>query len=210
MSHEQKRLKEHSMATTTAVAQQAAAAVTAFLESWPGSVAVHNVEADPAYQAYDVDLLWTVRDGHGRLRVIPIEIKGDRYHHTGNFFFETISNESKGTPGCFLYTGAKWLFYYFVGNGRLYCLPMDKVRPWFHENMDRFEERRTSTPVGEDAYVTVGRLAPITAVLEEVDGVLVYVNRDGKFSNIQHSTELLIIRPLKKQLRQMMHNQASN
>jgi len=182
MSSEQSRqLKEHSMAYTTAVAGRAAAAVTDFLESWAQSVAVHNVEDNPAYQEFDVDLLWTMRDGHGRLRVIPIEIKGDQYHRTGNFFFETVSNESKGTPGCFLYTGAKWLFYYFVGNGRLYCLPMAKARPWFHENMDRFEERRTSTPVANGAYVTVGRLVPITAVLAEVDGVLVYQKQDEKW-----------------------------
>ncbi|MEJ2749832.1 MAG: hypothetical protein P8183_18270 [Anaerolineae bacterium] len=173
MSH---KLKEHRMAYTAEVAKAAAADVTHFLETfWSQTVAVHNVEADKAYQPYDVDLLWTVADKHGSIRTIPIEIKGDRYHNTGNFFFETVSNESKGTPGCFLYTGAKWLFYYFVGNGRLYCLPMDKVRPWFHENIDRFAERRTSTPVGKgEHYITVGRLVPIQDVLEEVEGLLIY------------------------------------
>jgi hypothetical protein len=182
-----RKLKEHKMAYTTAVADAAAADVTDFLKTfWSQTVAVHNVEADKAFQPYDVDLLWTVADGHGRLRTIPIEVKGDRYHKTGNFFFETVSNESKGTPGCFLYTGAKWLFYYFVGNGRLYCLPMDVVRPWFHENMDRFDERRTSTPVGSEAYETVGRLVPIATVLAEVAGVLQYEKQAAGWVKIEN------------------------
>ncbi|MCP4429010.1 MAG: hypothetical protein GY803_31380 [Chloroflexi bacterium] len=168
------------MAYTTKVAKTAASDIAHFLESyWSRTVQVHNVEDDPAYQRYDVDLLWTARDGYGRLRVIPIEIKGDTYHKTGNFFLETVSNEAKGTPGCFLYTGAKWLFYYFVGNGRLYCLPMDKARPWFYENMDRFPERRTSTPVGNgEYYVTIGRLVPIQIALDEIEGVRQYEKRD--------------------------------
>ncbi len=58
---------------------------------------------------------------------------------------------------------------------------MDKVHPWFHENIDRFDERRTSTPVADRAYVTAGRLAPITAVLEEVDRVLVYQKQHEKW-----------------------------
>jgi hypothetical protein len=166
-------LREHKMAYTTAVANSAAADVTHFLQTtWPQTVAIHNVEDNPLYQAHDVDLLWTVLSRHGRLRVIAIEIKGDRYHRTGNFFFETISNESKGTPGCFLYTRAHWLFYYFTEIGRLYCLPMAVVQPWFHQNMERFPERRTSTPVGSDAYITVGRLVPIQTVLEEIPTVL--------------------------------------
>ena len=172
-----RKLKQHQMRYTVSVAEQAATAVTHFLRTffvvplYPRTVAVHNVEAEQAYQEHDVDLLWTVLSRNGRLRAIPLEIKGDRYHKTGNFFFETVSNEAKGTPGCFLYTKAKWLFYYFVGNGRLYCLPMATVRPWFWHQLDRFEERRTSTPVGDEHYVTVGRLVPIQTLLAEVPGI---------------------------------------
>lgn len=167
------------MSYTTNVAKTAAADVTQFLEdTWPQTVVVHNVEENPIYQEHDVDLLWTVVERSGRLRIIPIEVKGDTYHQTGNFFFETISNESKGTPGCFMYTRAKWLFYYFVEAGILYCLPMDKVRPWFCHHMERFDERKTSTPVGSEIYVTVGRLVPIETVLEEVPGIMQYKKED--------------------------------
>lgn len=169
------------MAYTTSVAKWAADEVTQFLAStWPQTVAVHNVEDNPVYQAHDVDLLWTVVGRSGRMRVIAIEIKGDRYHETGNFFFETVSNESKGTPGCFLYTSAKWLFYYFVDAGDLFCLPMTRIRPWFHHHMELFEERRTSTPVGGETYVTVGRLVPIETVLQEISGVQRYQKIDGE------------------------------
>lgn len=172
------QLKQHKMAYTTGVAHTAAADVTHFLQThfvspiWPQTVAVHNVEDEAAYQAHDVDLLWTVLEKEGRLRIIPIEIKGDRYHRTGNFFFETISNETRGTAGCFLYTKAEWLFYYFLEIGRLYCLPVTEVRPWFEQNSDRFQERRTSTPVRGEHYVTVGRLVPIEIALAEVSSIL--------------------------------------
>ncbi|MCB8942439.1 MAG: hypothetical protein H6658_01560 [Ardenticatenaceae bacterium] len=170
MSHS---LKQHNITSTTAIAHRAAADVTQFLQTvWPQTVAVHNVEEEAAYQLHDVDLLWTVLEKE-RLRVIPVEVKGDRYHRTGNFFFETISNEGKGTPGCFLYTKAEWLFYYFLEIGKLYCLHMEKVRPWFLANMHRFKEQRTSTPTRSgSSYVTIGRLVPITTVLAEVEGVL--------------------------------------
>lgn len=175
-----KIIKQHDITYTTSIAKRAATDVTHFLQTvWPQTVAVHNVEEDTAYQAHDVDLLWTVLEKE-RLRVIPVEVKGDRYHRTGNFFFETISNEGKGTPGCLLYTKAEWLFYYFLEVGTLYCLPMDKVRPWFIEHMPRFKEQRTSTPTRSgQAYVTIGRLVPITIVKEEVVGIL-HFQKDGE------------------------------
>lgn len=38
-------------------------------------------------------------------------------------------------------------------------------------HMARFAERRTSTPVGADQYITVGRLVPIAELLAEVPGI---------------------------------------
>lgn len=181
-------LKEHGISYTSSIARRAAADVTHFLETtWPGTVAVHNVEEHPAYQVHDVDLLWSFVNGDGELRVIPVEIKGDRYHRTGNFFFETVSNEGKGTAGCFLYTRAEWLFYYFVEIGRLYCLPMYSVRPWFEANLYQFKERRTSTPVanGRKRYITVGRLVPIKMVLREVPGVLQFQRQGESWEQVQ-------------------------
>ena len=182
-------LRQHGMNDTTGVGEVAVTAVTHFLEThWPQTVSVHNVESDSAFQQFDVDLLWTVANKHGRLRTIPIEVKGDRYHKTGNFFFETVSNASKGTPGCFLYTGATWLFYFFLEIDHLYCLPMNEVRPWFHEHMEQFPERKTSTPVGGEHYVTIGRLVPIELVLAEVAGVRQYRYEADHWLELKEST----------------------
>ncbi len=191
-------MKRHSMKNTLETAEKAARDVTHFLETyWPQTVKVHNVEDDPAYRVHDVDLLWTLAE-HGRLRAVPIEIKGDTYDKTGNFFFETISNESKGTKGCFLYTAAVWLFYYFVNTGRLYCLPMDKTRPWFIHNDDRFREARTSTPAGEGHYVTVGKIVPIAEVLSDVPGVLVYQKHGNQWQRVPLADALAHANSLKK------------
>ena len=103
MSDEKARpLREHDLADTYQVADTASAAVTDFLlTSWPRTIAVHNVEHEPAYQKLDIDLLWAILDAQEKLRLIPVEVKGDRYDRTGNFFFETVSNADRGTPGCF-------------------------------------------------------------------------------------------------------------
>jgi hypothetical protein len=126
---------------------------------------VRNVEHDPVYQARDIDLLWRNHAGD-----IPLEVKGDRHDATGNFIFETISNATTGSPGCFLYTEAAFIFYFFVRPRRLCILPMPGTREWFLANINRFAERRTRTPVGADFYTTVGRLIPVERAMTFVSG----------------------------------------
>lgn len=108
------------------VAKLAATDIEAWLKSKPETISVQNVELEPAFQQIDVDLIWTTQNGSKK-----IEIKGDRLHKTRNFFFETHSNLEKGTPGCFMYTEADYLFYYFVTPRLLYWLPMPATRNWF-------------------------------------------------------------------------------
>lgn len=153
------------MRETDAVGHRAVREVTRWLWLNPLTRRVRNVESDRAYQAKDIDLLW--RTGAGE---IPIEVKGDRHDETGNFFFETISNTTTGSPGCFLYTEAAFVFYYFVRPRRLNILPMPATREWFHDHAGRFAERRTTTPVGRGSYATAGRLVPIKAAMAEVPG----------------------------------------
>jgi hypothetical protein len=158
--------RQITMAQGTKIAERASTEIEAWLREWHSTINVENVEGDPAYQARDIDLLWTTI-----ARDYTIEIKADRWHETGNFFFETVSNKEKGTPGCFLYTEADFLFYYFVEPRTLYILPMPRTREWFLTALDRFEERETTTPIGAEHYTTVGRLVPIDLVLTEVKGV---------------------------------------
>lgn len=157
-----------TMADGVKTAERASTEIEAWLREWHGTVNVENVEGDAEYQRIDVDLLWTTIT-----RDYTIEIKADRWHATGNFFFETGSNKEKGTPGCFLYTEADFIFYYFPEPRTLYILPMPRTRRWFLENIARFAERETTTPVGSEQYTTVGRLVPIGAVVKEVKGVKV-------------------------------------
>ncbi len=100
-------LRSITMSDASDVARQASAEVEAWLRRRPDTLDVRNVEDDPEFQRVDVDLVWTTHR-----RSYTIEVKGDRWHETGNFFFETLSNKEKGTPGCFLYTQADFLFYY--------------------------------------------------------------------------------------------------
>jgi hypothetical protein len=158
--------RQISMAEGSRVAGRASTEIEAWLREWPGTVNVENVEGDAAYQARDIDLLWTTIT-----RDYTIEIKADRWHETGNFFFETVSNQGRGTLGCFLYTEADFLFYYFIAPRRLYILPMPRTRAWFLPRAGEFEERQTTTPAGAGAYTTVGRLVPIDRVMTEVPGV---------------------------------------
>lgn len=156
----------YSMDNAMQVAKQAAADIETWLWAKPETISVTNVENNPDYQRTDIDLIWTIYN-----RDIWVEIKGDRWNKTRNFFFETHSNLEKGTPGCFMYTQADWLFYYFVNPRQLYRLPMPKTREWFLITMQRFKERATKTLVGDSHYTTVGRLVPIAVVMLEVPGV---------------------------------------
>lgn len=160
--------RQITMAEGSRLAERASTEIEAWLWEWPDTVLVENVEGDPAFQTRDIDLLWATN-----VRDYTIEIKADHWHETGNFFFETVSNKERGTPGCFLYTEANFLFYYFTVPRTLYILPMPRTRAWFTADPSRFAERETTTPVGHDHYTTVGRLVPIATVLAEVPGVKV-------------------------------------
>jgi len=154
------------MREASEVAKVASREIESWLRRREETVSLQNVEKDPTYQKGDIDLIWTTRN-----RTFRIEIKGDRWHRTGNFFFETASNKERATPGCLLYTKADYVFYYFVTPRILYCLPMPATMKWFSANLTRFKQRCTTTPVGKHYYTTVGRLVPISAVVKEVGGV---------------------------------------
>ena len=162
-------LQSYQMEDNQKVAKKASQDIENWLNSLEQTIEVLNVEADPDYQRIDVDLLWQTETAN-----YQVEIKGDRKHATGNFFFETISNNQRQTPGCFMYSEADLFFYYFVEIKMLYIIPLTETREWFIENMDDFRERETSTPVGNGHYITVGRLVPIERVLAEVDGIYQY------------------------------------
>lgn len=169
-----------------AVGQQAVSAVTAFLQSpvvkstWFATQLVHSVEDDPRYQPLGIDLLWVVPE-QNFLRSMTVEVKGDRYDKTGNFFFETVSDLERSTTGGFVITRAEWLFYYFINSGQLYCLPMTYVKPWFLTNLRRFRERIAQSQRDQNQWRTAGRLVPITTALREVPSIKAFAQQEGRW-----------------------------
>ncbi|PGK52509.1 hypothetical protein CN918_32510 [Priestia megaterium] len=162
---------KYTMGDTMSVAKQAAIEIELFLHSLPQTLQVVNVESDPSYQKKDVDLLYYFHNRQNLKKRISIEIKGDRHHYTGNYFFETHSNLQKNTPGCFMYTEADFLFYYYLKEKELHILPVKETREWFIENIDQFPVRGTSTQIGnfsKKGYATSGRLVPRDYLLQSV------------------------------------------
>lgn len=150
--------KRYTMAEAYQVTAQGTQHIEAFLGRKVTTQALRNVEDDPDYRAQDIDLLWTRQQG-GAIKTTSIEIKVDRYFHTGNYFFETLSNVAKQTPGCFLYSKADLLFYYFLDQ-ELHILNLPTVRAWFIQHKSSFKSVRTNTPIGDDHYETEGCLVP--------------------------------------------------
>ena len=162
---------QYTMKSRLLVEQSAFPAIKDHLNSFIDTVSITDVTKDREYRKKDIDLLWTINIAPTP-QTLSLEIKADTYV-SGNFFFETASNAEKGTPGCFMYTEADFVFYYFLKTGELYKLPMPATRQWFKENMNLFQERSTRTPCGGPLghYTTIGRLVPIKTVMESNIGV---------------------------------------
>ena len=166
-------MNSYSMQETMDVAKTSSSELEHFLRKQKGTIDVVNVEDDKYFQEKDIDLLW-IKDRNGEKVVRKIEIKGDRYHYTGNYFIETISNVNSCSPGCFLYSEADYLFYYFVFIKELHILPMERIRKWFLANQHRFELKKLSTKINQKVvYKSYGKVVPKSIVLEEVKGVKV-------------------------------------
>lgn len=163
--------KAYQFNKSNSIAKVSADEIEEFLYSLPNTVEVVNVEDDINYQKKDIDLLWRFRSKKTKKVVTKsIEIKGDTYYKTGNYFFETVSNTNKGTPGCFLYTESDWVFYYFVEQKELHILPTHETRDWFIGKQGEFKDAFTSTSSnGRVLYSTKGKKVPRSKVSREVN-----------------------------------------
>lgn len=150
------------------IAKQASDDVEKYLRGLKETIDVVNVENDKRFQKKDIDLLWIYMH-NDEVHTKKLEVKGDRYSKTGNFFLETNSNIEKGTEGCFMYTEADYIYYYFVDTKELNVIPVKESRKWFIENMERFVEKKLSTKVGVDKfYTSAGRLVPKNIMRKEL------------------------------------------
>lgn len=163
-------MNQYEMNPMLEIGQIASKEVEKYLRSLKETVEVINVEDNKHFQKKDIDLLWIyILNNEEYMK--RIEVKGDRYAHTGNFFIETMSNRERNNPGCFMYTEADYLYYYFIDSRELNVMPVKESREWFIKNMHRFEEKFLSTKVGDIGYYTSsGRLVPKEIMRREVKG----------------------------------------
>jgi hypothetical protein len=161
--------------TRNADAKEASSRIEEFLRSCVKLISVQNVEADPKYQAEDIDLICILEIGD-HVKEVSIEVKGDtKAHQTGNFFFETLSNAALGTQGCFLKSKADLLFYYLLATDRLYIFPLKRIQKWFvkmqrklntesSKRRKRFFQRKKTHTIdsrGNYQHTTVGQCVNI-------------------------------------------------
>ena len=119
------------------------------------------------------DLTWAHFTERG-LEFYRLEVKTDRNANSGNFFFETISDIDRKSPGCFMASEADWLFYYFITIKKLYALPLHATREWFEKHCEEFESRTVSSERDGRRWQTEGRLVRIGAVLQAIPEVKIF------------------------------------
>ena len=157
----------YTMQSVRGAADRAVAVARSFLLAEDAHSEIHDVQADPRFQARGVDLLWATGGG-----LLGVEVKGDRQAaRRGTYFFELISNLEKNTPGCFLYSTAHLLLYVFLQRLEVHLLPLPKTRSWFLSGPGRYPLRHTGTRLGAEGYTSVGALVRVRDVQREVDGV---------------------------------------
>jgi len=133
-----------------------------------GQFLVSDVRKEKTYQEKDIDFLIMPWD---KKRKVKIEVKTDTYHHTGNYFFETISNKEKDNLGCFLASKADYWYYVFMPQKEIHIIPLKKARAWFKRKLKAdpkcFKIKKLGTKFGakdKDYYSTEGCLVPREAV----------------------------------------------
>lgn len=127
----------------------------------------------------DIDLKF-LQNGNWR----SAEVKREGYLYTGNFCFETISNEAKGTLGCFLKTKCDLFCSCFIDEKKfemmkIFILKMPEVKNWFVKVKDvsKFRECKCNTKINEKySYTTVFRLVPRQLVFQECPKYIKEIN----------------------------------
>ena len=157
----------YTMQYVRGAADRAVSVARAYMRAQEAHAEIHDVQADPRFQARGIDFLWATKSGE----LLAVEVKGDRHAaRRGTYFFELVSNLEKNTPGCFLYSTANLLLYVFLQRLEVHALPLPETRSWFLAHADRYPLRHTGTRLGTEGYTTVGALVPVRDVLRGVPG----------------------------------------
>lgn len=137
--------------------RNAVAVVTKWLRSTYGDIAsVTDVACDRISQMQGIDLVLNLKDGQTQ----TIEVKSDRCHKTGNYFFEIVSNLQLANIGCILKCQADCIFYYFDDVRELHIFNTKDIVTWFIANIDTFKTRKVATKCAGGSYTSLGCLVP--------------------------------------------------
>lgn len=153
-----------------AIGRWAEDAVRLFLEGLESTQSVVSVRRKTSYQNRGIDLLWNRK---GATRAVNIEVKGDTYTTSPNFFLEEISNTTKGTAGCFVSTQSDVFAYCFVNLGTLFLIPTREAQQWHAANGARYERGFTNTfgDRGQVLYQTAGRKVPRSVLRDAIPSI---------------------------------------
>jgi hypothetical protein len=154
-------MKEHNFNLSIDVGAEGEKIIQVLLESLPTVKTVVYVGSDESFQKRDIDFVVTTNDGDELFYELKTEPKAA---YTGNLFFETVSNESYGTPGCFVYSEAHYWLSYVPQTGDLYVFPLEKCREWFLSVKDSYPLKKINNGV----YYSAGYAIPISTIRASV------------------------------------------
>lgn len=160
--------------------------VIGYLERREGVKSVIDVSKERPYQAKGIDLLVESVSGS---RKYGVEVKGDYVmHNSGNFFFETESNDVRKTPGWFIYSEADVLAYVSVHESLLFLMDFPGIRRWVTPRIGNFKTRRTGTKgeSGSVIYHTTGILVPRSFLFFQVSGSISEIRLDEDTISRRH------------------------
>ena len=123
-----------------------------------GTAGVADVQADPYWGRCGVDLLWHRSDG----RVIAVEVKYEA-RASANVVLESISNDTRRSPGWWLTSHAHFILYGFAETGGWFGLELPGLRGVVRG--DAWRGLRSVRANTRGAYSTYCRLLPIREAL---------------------------------------------
>lgn len=138
------------------------AVAAAYVGSRPGVYGVEDVSRDSRFIPRGVDLVWRVAQRWPFDDIVVYGgVKTDlKMYRTGNFFIETQSNTTRGTPGWLNCSEADRLLYLSYGDKKLYDLSLPKVRRFLSGRKYPTARSSTGGAHGGVLYHTKGLVVP--------------------------------------------------
>lgn len=119
------------------------AKVTEWLNRDKRTLDLVSVEGDKEYQLQGIDLIWITTQGR-----FTIEVKTDTQYRTNNYFFETVSNKTKGTEGCFISSKADIMAYYFLDK-EIHFFNLPEAQDWFRVHGHKYPLKTSNSELYE-------------------------------------------------------------